>query len=107
MKNLLTYEELSPEMKYMLLLRRLRNVAYYCLIDTRPRAQYIHSFRGIRSDIHKLLPLIPPVTAGGWSEVLVEILRIIPPKIKTEHCRQVALNVGEYLESKFNVGLYE
>ena len=99
------YERLEPELRIRLILAKIRNVCYYKTIDDRPRAQYMHVFRGLRDDVSLVLKSLIPKSElyNTWAPGLIGILKIIPPKIKTHDCSQVANNLSQYVENCLNI----
>lgn len=95
-------ENLDPETRIRLIVARIRNVCYYKSIDDRPRAQYMHVFRSLRADISFVLKSLPDELKMKWGNMFVDILRIIPPKIKTHDCSQVASNLMSYIDPIIN-----
>ena len=93
------FDQQSPGTMLRLVLSRARNVCYYCMIDDRPRAQYIHAFRQLRKDIHLTLQKISEDESlkKSWTKPLVEILKLLPIKAKSEDCRQLGANLSIYL----------
>ena len=76
-----------------------RNIAYYRLIDDRPRCQYIHVMRKYRQEVCGLIKSIQEL---GMSEMYSELLKVfnriinlINPKIKSEDCFEVAMELNK------------
>lgn len=76
-----------------------RNIAYYRLIDDRPRCQYIHIMRKYRQEVYGLMKSIQELGVSEmYSEVLKKfdrIINLIDPKIKSEECFEVALELNK------------
>ena len=76
-----------------------RNIAYYRLIDDRPRCQYIHVMRKYRQEVYELMKSIQELGVSEmYSEVLKKfdrIINLIDPKIKSEECFEVALELNK------------
>lgn len=76
-----------------------RNIAYYRLIDDRPRCQYIHVMRKYRQEVYGLIKSIQELGVSEmYSEVLKKfdrIINLIDPKIKSEECFEVALELNK------------
>lgn len=76
-----------------------RNIAYYRLIDDRPRCQYIHVMRKYRQEVYGLMKSIQELGVSEmYSEVLKKfdrIINLIDPKIKSEECFEVALELNK------------
>jgi len=75
---------------YIFLLAKARNLCYYCSIDTRPRATYIHIVRSLRKDMKKVLSQLEQGT-DEFNYVL-ELIKSCPQKIKAEECRDYIIN---------------
>lgn len=76
-----------------------RNIAYYRLIDDRPRCQYIRVMRKYRQEVYGLMKSIQELGVSEmYSEVLKKfdkIINLIDPKIKSEECFEVALELNK------------
>jgi len=95
----MTKEELDFRVKCTL--SKGRNIAYYRLIDDRPRCQYIHVMRKYRQEVFGLIKSIQEL---GMSEmysdllsVFNKIINLIDPKIKSDECFEVALELNKIL----------
>lgn len=95
----MTKEELDFRVKCTL--SKGRNIAYYRLIDDRPRCQYIHVMRKYRQEVFGLVKSIQEL---GMSEmysdllsVFNKIINLIDPKIKSDECFEVALELNKIL----------
>lgn len=95
----MTKEELDFRVKCTL--SKGRNIAYYRLIDDRPRCQYIHIMRKYRQEVFGLVKSIQEL---GMSEmysdllsVFNKIINLIDPKIKSDECFEVALELNKIL----------
>lgn len=82
-----TKENLSPY-----LIPKIRNLIHYRLIDTRPRAQYIHVLREIKDEIRE---------SAGDNKMLQEISKVIPRKVKNIDSVFVILEIKRIYESYF------
>lgn len=76
-----------------------RNIAYYRLIDDRPRCQYIHVMRKYRQEVYELIKFIRD---SGMSEMyssllvkLNKVIDLISPKIKSDDCFEVAMELNK------------
>lgn len=83
-----------------LLYSRLRNIIYYRLsvepkYPERLRCQYIHILRLTREDLISLLNS-PGISKEDY-DTFLDIVRLIPPKIKDEECYSTILNLENYL----------
>lgn len=95
----MTKEELDFRVKCTL--SKGRNIAYYRLIDDRPRCQYIHVMRKYRQEVFGLVKSIQEL---GMSEmysnllsIFNKIINLIDPKIKSDECFEVALELNKIL----------
>ena len=95
----MTKEELDFRVKCTL--SKGRNIAYYRLIDDRPRCQYIHVMRKYRREVFGLVKSIQEL---GMSEmysdllsVFNKIINLIDQKIKSDECFEVALELNKIL----------
>lgn len=87
------------DFRIMCTLSKGRNIAYYRLIDDRPRCQYIHVMRKYRQEVYDLKKVILDQNVGymypGLIEKLDKIINLINPKIKSEECFEVALELNK------------
>ena len=87
------------DFRIMCTLSKGRNIAYYRLIDDRPRCQYIHVMRKYRQEVYELKRVILGQNVGymypGLIEKLDKIINLIDPKIKSEACFEVALELNK------------
>ena len=87
------------DFRIMCTLSKGRNIAYYRLIDDRPRCQYIHVMRKYRQEVYELRKVILDQNVGymypGLIEKLDKIINLIDPKIKSEECFEVALELNK------------
>ena len=87
------------DFRIMCTLSKGRNIAYYRLIDDRPRCQYIHVMRKYRQEVYELKKVILDQNVGymypGLIEKLDKIINLIDPKIKSEECFEVALELNK------------
>ena len=87
------------DFRIMCTLSKGRNIAYYRLIDDRPRCQYIHVMRKYRQEVYELKKVILDQNVGymypGLIEKLDKIINLINPKIKSEECFEVALELNK------------
>ena len=87
------------DFRIMCTLYKGRNIAYYRLIDDRPRCQYIHVMRKYRQEVFELKRIILDQNVGymypGLIEKLDKIINLIDPKIKSEECFEVALELNK------------
>lgn len=87
------------DFRIMCTLSKGRNIAYYRLIDDRPRCQYIHVMRKYRQEVFELKRIILDQNVGymypGLIEKLDKIINLIDPKIKSEECFEVALELNK------------
>ena len=78
-----------------------RNIAYYRLIDDRPRCQYIHIMRKYRQEVFGLMKSIQELGLSEmYSDLIVKfekIIALIDPKIKSDACFEVALKLNKIL----------
>lgn len=76
-----------------------RNIAYYRLIDDRPRGQYIHVMRKYRQEVFGLKKsILESGMSAMYSEPLKKfekIIALIDPKIKSEECFEVAMQLNK------------
>ena len=93
----MTKDEL--DFRVMCTLGKGRNIAYYRLIDDRPRCQYIHVMRKYRQEVFGLMKSI---RESGMSEMyssllekLNRVINLIDPKIKSEDCFEVAMELNK------------
>lgn len=89
-------EELDLRIRFAL--AKGRNIVYYRLIDDRPRGQYIHVMRKYRQELFELnkeLVIFPEYSK--ISELFKRVIDIIPPKIKSEACFEVILEMNKIL----------
>ena len=93
----MTKEELDFRIRCTL--SKGRNIVYYRLIDDRPRCQYIHVMRKYRQEV---FGLIRSIQESGMSEMYSGILEkfdriinLIDPKIKSDACFEVALELNK------------
>ena len=93
----MTKEELDFRIRCTL--SKGRNIAYYRLIDDRPRCQYIHVMRKYRQEVYELRKIILDQNVGYMYPCLIEkldkIINLIDPKIKSEACFEVALELNK------------
>ena len=92
-----TKEEIDWKVRFTL--GKGRNIAYYRLIDDRPRCQYIHIMRKYRQEV---FGLIKSIRDSGLSEMYSDILEkferivsLINPKIKSDECFEVAMELNK------------
>ena len=87
------------DFRIMCTLSKGRNIAYYRLIDDRPRCQYIHVMRKYRQEVYELRKVILDQNVGYMYPDLIEkldkIINLIDPKIKSEACFEVALELNK------------
>lgn len=100
-------EQRSIDFKINCIISRGKNIIYYRKIDNRPRCQYIHVVRTFRKDIKELILLISDYDNPKYlniKELLIKIIQIIPPKIKSEDCERVIMKLSEILmtQEEFN-----
>ena len=95
----MTKDEL--DFRVMCTLSKGRNIAYYRLIDDRPRCQYIHVMRKYRQEV---FGLTKSIRESGMSEMyssLLEkfdrIISLIDPKIKSDECFEIAMELNKIL----------
>ena len=91
----------KPELDFRIrcTLSKGRNIAYYRLIDDRPRCQYIHVMRKYRQEVFTLKKDIIDCGVEYLYPCLIEkldkIINLIDPKIKSEECFEVALELNK------------
>lgn len=94
---LFLFMTIQDQLRY--LKAKIRNVVYYRLdieptLDYRIRCQYIHILRTIRSEIVQILP---DLEEGDDKKVLIKIMDLINPKIKSGECEQVIQKICQVL----------
>lgn len=92
--------DLDITTRVSLLYSRLRNIIYYRLsvepkYPERLRCQYMHILRSTREDLINLLNS-PGISKEDYN-VILDIVRLIPPKVKDEECYSTILNLENYL----------
>lgn len=86
------------DLKVRFALAKGRNIAYYRLIDDRPRGQYIHIMRKYRQELFELVREIGVINSYSDScDKFKKVIAIIPPKIKSEECFEVILEMNKIL----------
>lgn len=92
-------EKKELDLRVNFTLSKGRNIAYYRLIDDRPRGQYIHVMRKYRQEVFSLKKtILESGVSEMYSELLVildKIIDLIDPKIKSEECFEVALKLNK------------
>ena len=89
-------EELDLRIRFAL--AKGRNIVYYRLIDDRPRGQYIHVMRKYRQELFELSKEFDNIPEyHKLKELFKSIINIIPPKIKSEACFEVILEMNKIL----------
>lgn len=102
-------EELN--FKINCIISRGKNIIYYRKIDNRPRCQYIHVVRLFRKDLKEILSLIPEYDPKYLEikELLIKVIQVIPPKVKSENCEEVIMKFAKILmtsEEFNNIPIY-
>lgn len=86
------------ELKVRFALAKGRNLVYYRLIDDRPRGQYIHVMRKYRQELSELIKEIDSIRDYSHPcSLFKKVIAIIPPKIKSEECFEVILEMNKIL----------
>lgn len=75
-----------------------KNIVYYRRIDDRPRAQYIHVVREYREEAKRLLNSISKEDIE-LRTLLLNIIKVIPVKPKSEDCKEIIDNLSYILFS--------
>lgn len=91
-------EDIQQRVRYIK--AKIRNIPYYweydeSLGESRSRKQYIHVLRGLRK---QLLGLVEETIDEKDLEKFKEIIELIPPKVKTEECKDVILKLKNYVK---------
>ena len=90
------FDELDLRIRFAI--AKGRNIIYYRLIDDRPRGQYIHVMRKYRQELFNLNRLLKNESRyQKIYELFNRLIALIPPKIKSEGCFEVIMEMNKIL----------
>lgn len=76
-----------------------KNIVYYRTIDDRPRATYIHVLRDYRKQLLETVVLLPDTPEYTKPRtVMMSLINLISPKVKTEECMGTIVKMSEILK---------
>ena len=86
---------ITLELRIRFAIAKCRNLVYYWGIDDRERKQYLHVLRSYRKQLIEIINQLPD--GNKYKELFLNIVRTIPPKVKTDQCGEVIENLKPFI----------
>lgn len=88
-------EEKELQLRIRFAIAKCRNIVYYWEIDERERKRYLHVLRSYRKQLIEIINQLPD--GNKYKELFLNIVRTIPPKVKTDQCGEVIENLKPFI----------